>query len=292
MEEVKNFILYAIFRLIFFLTNILPERGRVFLGKCLGNLVYKLVKSRRKVTKNNLKLAYPDLTEGELEEITKKVFINMGLMLIEFIFLEKLNIENFRNYCRVEGEDYLKQAYKRGKGVIIYGAHFGNWEWMAAFVSLLGYPLGAIAARQHNSFFDKKINEIRENKGIEIIPEGISVRRGYKNLKKGKCLYILGDQDAREHGWKINFLGQPASTYPGAVQLARRMGAAIVPTFLIRKAPFKHHLLFKKPVTVSDDISGEEQKVVLQQLINTTEEIINKYPEQWFWLHKRWKTDI
>ena len=290
MEKIKNIILYFIFRIIFFATNILPEKGRYFLGKSLGKLVYRLVKSRRKISKNNLKNAFPDLPEEELDKISRKVFINMGLMLVEFIFLEKIDGENFRDYCHVEGEGNLKQAYERGKGVIIYGAHFGNWEWMAALISLLGYPLSAIAARQHNSFFNEKVNKIRENKGINVIPIGISVREGYRDLKKGKCLYILGDQDARHHGWEIDFFGQLASTYPGAVQLARRTGAAIVPTFLIREDRFQHRLIFKEICTVDSDASQSTQKEILQELVNTTETVIEEYPEQWFWVHKRWKT--
>ncbi len=292
MEKMANLILYVIFRSICFITNILPERGRYLMGKGLGKLFHKLVKSRRKITRENLQLAFKNKSDKEVERLTKEVFISMGLMLVEFIFLEKINKNNFQDYCSVEGEKYLKEAFSRDKGVIIYGAHFGNWEWMAAFISLLGYPLGAIAARQHNSFFNKKINEIRENKGIEIIPDGISVRRGYRNLKKGKCLYILGDQDARNHGWNINFFGQASSTYPGAVQLARRTGAAIVPTFLIREDFSRHRLVFKQPRTVSADTSEEEQKQILQQLVNVTEKVIEEHPEQWFWLHKRWKTKI
>ncbi len=290
MEKIKNVILYAIFRSIFFITNILPESSRYLLGKTLGRIIYKLVKSRRKITEENLKLAYNNLSDVELKRLTEKVFINMGLMLVEFIFLGKINEENFRDYCNIEGEDYLKQAFSRGKGVIIYGAHFGNWEWMAAFISLLGYPLSAIAARQHNGFFNKKINEIREDKGINIIPIGMSVRQGYSDLKEGNLLYILGDQDARNHGWKINFFNRPASTYPGAVQLAQRTGAAIVPTFLIRENQAQHRLVFKKPQIVQADTSEEKQKEILQKLINISEDVINKHPAQWFWLHKRWKT--
>jgi KDO2-lipid IV(A) lauroyltransferase len=188
------------------------------------------------------------------------------------------------------GEDYLKEACERGKGVIIYGAHFGNWEWMAAVLALLGYPLNAIALEQSNGFFNEKINEIREEKGINIITKGISVRKTFSYLKNGECVYILGDQDAGKKGWEIDFFGQSASTYPGAVRLAQRTGASIVPVFLIRNKAGRFRLKIKQQHTIPHDINRDQQKEHLQELVNITEEVIKDYPSQWFWLHRRWKT--
>lgn len=291
MEKIKNFILYGIFLIILWLVNVLPGKIPLYLGRGVGYLIYKMIKSRREITERNLQKAFADeMTNREIKELTLEIYRNMGITLVEFMLLGKINQDNFRDFIDIKGLDFLRKAYSRGKGVIIYSAHFGNWEWLGAFISLLGFPVGALAARQHNSLFDERVNQMREEKGINIIPLGASIRNGYKWLKEGKCLLILGDQDARNHGWKINFFSRPASTYSGAVQLAQRTGAAIVPAFMVRKRWMKHRLSFKKPYTIEREANRKELKNKLQELTAITESVIREYPGQWFWLHKRWKT--
>ena len=287
----KNMLLYLVFQLFSLFVLILPDKLRYYLGKAFGKFAYFITTDRREIVYENLKKAFEDkYDEEELKNMTKEVYYNTGLILVEFILLKKLNKDNLKDYIDVNGEENLKEAYEKDNGVIIYGAHFGNWELMGSAISLLGYPLNAIAQEQENSYFNKKVNEIRREKGVKIIPKGISVRKVYEALKKGECVFILGDQDARSRGWKMNFFGRPSSTYPGAVQLASRTGAIIVPTFLIRKGWRKYELKFYPPKEVKEDAKQEEKKQILQDLVGLTEEIIRDYPTQWFWLHRRWKT--
>ncbi|MDI3547368.1 MAG: Kdo2-lipid lauroyltransferase/acyltransferase [Halanaerobiales bacterium] len=289
----KHLILYLLFEAISILIRVLPDRVRYYLGLGLGKLVFHLVKSRREVAAENIKKALGDeLTADRIYQLTKKVYHHLGLMLVEFILLPKINRDNFRRYIRVENEEILKQALERGKGVIIYGAHFGNWEWMGAVISLLGYPFNAIVRKQNNPYFDARINQIRRGKGVRIIPKGMSVRKAYRCLKRGEGLLVLGDQDARSHGWEVTFFGQKTSTFPGAVQLARRTGAVIVPTFLIREAWGRHRLVFHQPYIISRDASEREQRELLQKLTAEIEAVIRSHPEQWLWLHRRWKNHL
>ena len=287
----KNVLLFLLFQKYKLLVNLMPDRVRYYLGKGFGSFAYLVTKSRRIVAEDNLKMALgSNLSQEQIENTIKTVYQNMGLMLVEFILLSKLTGKNISDYIEVEGEDYLKDAFDRGKGVIIYGAHFGNWEWLAAAISLLGYPISAIAQEQNNSYFDRAVNKVREDKGIKILAKGMAVRKAYSRLKKGECLFILGDQDARKFGWKINFFDRPASTYPGAVQLAQRTGAAVVPAFLIREGWASHRLVFHSPQYAEKDLTEDEQKELLQELTDLTESVIRKHPAQWLWLHKRWKT--
>ncbi len=287
----KNFLLYILFEFFSVLVLVLPDKMRYFLGKYFGKFAYLVTSDRRRIVYNNLKKAFKDeYDEEKINNLTKEVYHNAGLILVEFILLKKLNKNNFKDYIEIEGEENLKKAFEKEKGIIIYGAHFGNWELMAAAISLLGYPINAIAKEQENSYFNTKINEIRKSKGINIISRGISVRKAYHHLKDGECVYILGDQDARSKGWKMNFFNRNASTFPGAVELSSRTGAIIIPTFLIRKGWRKYKLNFYPAIEIPEDAEKKEKKNILQNLVNLTEEIIRDYPDQWLWLHRRWKT--
>ena len=287
----KDLFLFIIFRVFIFLVEILPDKMKYYLGKGFGKFAYKLTADRRELAQKNLSIVFKDkLSEEEINQITEKVYENVGLMLVEFIMLRKIDKSNFRNYVEIENKKHLEEAYNKGQGVIIYGAHFGNWEWMASFISLLGFPLNAIAQKQHNEYFDNYINDIRESKGVNVIPLGVSIREAYSALKKGECVFVLGDQDARDRGWKLNFLGRPASTYHGVIQLAEKTGAQIVPTFLVREKWGKHRLKFYPSREIKSGLSEKVKKEKLQGLTNIIEEVVRENKSQWFWLHKRWKT--
>ena len=287
----KNLIIYFIFRIFTFFVNILPKSVNKYFARGFGKLAYFLTKSRRQIAKKNIKNALgKNMTDKEIDEMVKKVYENIGFMLVEFILLKKINKSNYENFINIKGYENFIKAMNEEKGVIIYSAHFGNWEWLAAFISLMGFPLNAIAQEQHNSYFDRYINDLREEKGINVIKLGISVRNAYNKLKKGECVFILGDQDARHKGWKLNFFSQPASTYHGVIQLAERTGALIVPTFLIRKEFTKHQLVFYPARKIENGMDQKEKKKALQKLNNLTEKVIKDHKNQWFWLHKRWKS--
>ena len=279
--------LYGLFLIIFYLVKIFPDG--YLIGKGLGNLIYWLLKDRREITINNLKLVYGDkLTEREILSLCKEIYQQLGITLVEFTKLDNLKKDDFPSLVDIEGLEYLKEAYALGKGVIVYSAHFGNWEWLASIISLLGYPFNAIARTQDNPYFDRKINEIRSAKGVKIIPRGMAVRKAIKALRRGELLLVLGDQNARKDGWLMDFFGHPALTYPGAVQLAERTGAVVLPAYLIRKEPGKFLLKIYPSHEIEQDAGEKEQRELLKLLTDTMEDIIDKYPEQWLWLHRRW----
>lgn len=282
-----DLILYCIFLMIYYFIRIIPNG--YFIGRGLGILVYKLLKDRRKITIDNLKIVFGDeLSDKEIIALCKETYQQLGITLIEFIKLKKIKKEDIDTLIDVEGLEYLQEAYETGRGVIVYSAHFGNWEWLGSIISLLGYPFNAIARAQNNPYFDKKINEIRSSKGVNIIPRGMSVRKALRALRRGEILYILGDQNARGNGWLMDFFGQPALTYPGAVQLANRTGAVVLPVYLIRKEPGKFVLKVYPYYELPQKADEKDEKELLGKLTRTMENVVYKYPEQWLWLHRRW----
>jgi KDO2-lipid IV(A) lauroyltransferase len=286
MKEKLSIFLYNIFR--FLLKKLPPTAGR-HLGKLIALTAYLITPERRGHSRLNLKRAL-NLSDKESKKMIRKVYRNLGYDFAEFLMEDNFTEEDINEMVDFEGLKYLDQVLEEEKGAIIYTAHLGNWELMGAVLAIKGYKVHSIAQEQNNSLFNEKINEIRSDVGVGIIPKGLSIRKAFKVLKANEILAILGDQHARSDGWELEFFNRPALTFPGAVKFAQRTGAPIVPVFFHRQGWLKHELKCYSPRRISKDASEKELKAELQLLLKLTEEEIRKEPTDWMWLHKRWKT--
>ncbi len=286
MKDKLSIFFYNIFK---FITKILPRDRASYSGIIIGKLAYYLTPKRRKRAVENLGKALK-VSEKEAEDLIREVYRNLGLDFAEFLLEDEFTEEDIDEMVDFIDLEYLDEALEKGNGVILYTAHFGNWELLGAVLALKGYKINSIAREQNNLLFDKKINKIRRDLGIGIIPRGIAVRKAFKALQNNEIVAILGDQDARSDGWRLKFFNRPASTFPGAVQFARRTGALIVPGFFTRKGWLNHQFRCYQPRRIRLDSSEQDLREELQSLLNLTEEEIRKSPTDWMWLHKRWKT--
>ena len=286
MKDKLSLILYNFFR---FVLKKLPNSAGRYLGKLIAALAYLITPARREHSRLNLKKAL-NLNKQESKKMIKEVYKNLGYDFAEFLLEDSFTEEDIEKMVDFNDLEYLDQALAEEKGVIIYTAHLGNWELLGAVLAIKGYKINSIAREQNNSLFDQKINQIRRGIGIGIIPKGLAVRQVFKKLKDNQLIAILGDQDARDHGWKLKFFERDASTYAGAVQFAKRTGAPIVPLFFHRKDWLKHEVQCYPPRRIKKDASEAELKSELQSLLELTEKEIKKAPADWMWLHKRWKT--
>lgn len=277
--------LYNLFR---FITLKLPRKWAYLPGKLIAYLAYLLTPKRKKLAQENIKKAL-DISDREAKKITKDVYMNLGLNFAEFLMEDQFTEADIEKMVEFNNLEYLDQALEENKGVIIYSAHLGNWELLGALLAIKGYKINSIAKEQKNSLFDQKINKIRRGIGIGIIPKGLAVRQAFKALKKNEIVALLADQDARSRGWKLNFFDRPASVFIGPVQFAQRTGAPIVPMFFHRQGWLKHELICYPPIKIAADSSEAELKEELKKLLELTEKEIEKSPEDWMWLHRRWK---
>lgn len=284
-----NIFLYLLYQIFSFTIRIIPDRLRYLIGITLGNLVFYGIKKRREIGINNLKMAFPELSDQASRELTKKSCHHLGLNLVEFTMLSHAKKEDLLNNIQIENKDILDQVLAGGQGIIIYTAHFGNWELLGVDLALQGYSLHVLAQAQNNPYFNDRINQIRELAGMRLIPLGMSVRGAFKVLKNREILCIAGDQNAGTKGWSVNFFGRTTPTYPGAVQLAVRTGAVIVPAYIIREGWRCHRIKIYQPYAIKKSATEKEQYQLLQELTSLSEEVIREYPEQWLWLHRRWK---
>ena len=289
----KERCIYRIVSTFGWVCRCLPRKWALRLGRGLGMLYYYLIKKRRQIALSNLQLAFGSrFTDSQRTEICKASFINVGKTCVEFLRFPKLNPETLWHEVSVEGAENLHAALAGGKGVIVFLPHFGNWELLSqVYGALIPDRAKAIALPLKNARLNTYIWRHREQMRLKLIPRKRAIRETLRALKKNEAVGFFADQNAGPEGVFVNFLGKPASAARGPVTLALKTGAPILFSLSIRQPDDRHHVYISPPIypNPSDDFQRDVQTYTTQ-LLEYLETYIHRYPEQWLWLHNRWKT--
>lgn len=290
--KLRRYYLYYLARSAIFLIYLLPRRAGLAIFEKLGYLAYSILPKYRRIAQENLRTAFRDeKPEREIREIARQVFGNLGKNAFELIQFPKINKDNIDKIVETKNTGIIDTARKKGKGVIILASHFGNWELLAATLKLKDYPGYVIGRRIYFKKFDDYLNHLRKLHNVDIIYRDESPRKFLKILKENSMIGILADQDVDSvEGVFVNFFGRDTYTPVGPAALARATGASIIPVFMIRKNG-RHELQVEPPVELID--TGDKEKDMVtntQRWTNVLESYIRKYPDQWVWVHRRWKT--
>ncbi len=273
----------------------LPKRWAMQLGKGIGILFYYLVKKRRDIALDNLKIAFGSyLTTSKRTEICKASFINVGKTCIEFLRFPKLNAENIWNEVSVDGAENLRAALVGGKGAIVFLPHFGNWELLSlVYGALIPNRAKAIAFPIKNTLLNTYIWQHREQMSLKLIPRKRAIRETLGALKNNQAVGFFADQNAGPEGVFVDFLGKPASAARGPAVLARKTGAPLLFSLSVRQPDDRHRVYISSPIHVkASDNLEQDVEIYTTQMLAQLETYIHKYPEQWLWLHNRWKTQL
>lgn len=235
-----------------------------------------------------------DVDESTAAAIAKQMFRNIGRTLVEILYIPALTPAKLNRLVTIENLHYLNEAVGLGHGAVILTGHFGNWEWMAARLAQAGFPVAAVAEPQPEQGLDLLLNEYRVLAGMTpFAARGNSLVSAMKALKKGYILGFLADQDAKEHGVFVNFFDRMSSTPQGPAFFAQKVGAPIVPAFIVRQPKGKgHRILFSPPIYAGED--GDVSDPILsltEKMTAVMEERIRRYPDHWWWFQRRWLTD-
>lgn len=212
-------------------------------------------------------------------------------MTLEYMRFPAFNKEKILSLCSLEGTQNFDWALKNGKGGVVVAGHFGNWELMGAAIALKGYPVSFLVGEQHNKMVDDRMNNHRSLMGIQIIHMGVAVRGVIKALRSNEFVALLSDQDAGKEGVFIDFFGIPSSTHQGPAIFALKTGAPILFGTAIRLPKGRHRMVCE--VLTFDHLKGltlENIREVTQAYSSLLEKWIRRYPDHWFWMHKRWKS--
>jgi KDO2-lipid IV(A) lauroyltransferase len=261
-------------------------------GRSLGTLAFYLDIPHRRIVRRNLKFIHPDWPPEKIRELSKRVFQNLGITITEILQMTCLSKEEILGKARLHGVKNLLEAIKGGKGAIIISAHLGNWEMAALFAPLyIDTPITAVARKLRFKFINNLILNLRTRFGCKVINKEEALPQMRKALRQGEILGIMIDQGTRRsESVGITFFGRRVRATPAASLLALRCKSPVLPAFCVRDADGGLNLIIEPPLklTRTRDLRAD-LKTNTQIMTDVVQRAVSKYPEQWFWVHKRWK---
>ncbi len=259
----------------------------------LAWLVYLLHGRLRRVGMRNLALAFPEKKSSERARILRGEFTSLGRQLAEVCQFPRYTPENVSRVVIYDGFENYERAFTRGKGVLFLTGHFGGWELSAFVHSLHGHPMHVVVRNLDNAYLDRLIQNYRSMHGNTTVNKDNFVRGLLAAMKAGEVVGILMDTNMTPpQGVFVNFFGVPACTASGLARIALRTDAAVVPTFTIWDPALRKYRLRFDPAVNLVRTGNDEQDIVAntQLFAKITEDYVRRYPEQWLWVHRRWKT--
>jgi len=271
----------------------LPRKLARGLVGILTWLLYLLLGRLRRVGERNLELAVPESPLPERKRILQTVFRNLGWQLVEFCRMPRYTAENTRNWIRTEGLEHYLAAQSRGRGVLVLTGHLGAWELSSFYHSLMGHPMGMVIRRLDNKLLDEYVNRIRCLRGNRVLHKDDFARGLLTAMRAGETVGILMDTNMTPpQGVFAQFFGIEACTASGLARVALKTGAAVLPGFLVWEAKERRYVLHFGP-ELRFTKTGDAVRDILaatQQCNDVLEAWIRRYPDQWLWIHRRWKT--
>ena len=259
----------------------------------LAQVVYLLHFRLRQVGMRNLAMVFPEKSEAERTRILRGVFTSLGKQLAELCQFPKYTPENVDEVVVYDGLENYEQAYARGKGVLFLTAHFGAWELSAFAHSLHGHWLHIVMRPMDNEFLDRLLQHYRTMHGNKTVAKDDFVRGLLAAMKAGETVGILMDTNMTPpQGIFVDFFGIPACTASGLARIALRTDAAVVPGFTIWDSALQKYRLRFDPALALIRTGDLEADIAANTQIFTKviEDYVRRYPEQWLWVHRRWKT--
>jgi KDO2-lipid IV(A) lauroyltransferase len=296
-KKITRGIKYPVF--IFFIkvfirsVRFFPRRFILFTFGALGKLAFSWVPSESRRTIKVVEHIYKDkLSPKEIRKFGRSVFVHQAWNLADYFYTINLKTrQQFSKYWEIEGEEYLKAEYEKGKGVLCLMCHRGSWEFSAIAPPILGYETTAVSKALKNARINEMIIKYRQNRGMKNLSRGKTYPLLLEAIGKGECLIIMIDQDTQVKGVFVDFLGKQAWTPIGAARLAMDTKAPVVPMAMLRLPNNKHRFCIKPPIPLVD--TGDYEADVLANTINYTKAIeafVAEAPNQWVWMHERWRT--
>ena len=269
----------------------LPHSLALVLGRWLGVIVYWLAQEQRRLACDHLRESLELSDERKVKALAKKCFKNLGKNVVEFMRFPSMGSKQIHKYIVFEGIQHVQDALAQGKGAIILTGHFGNWELLAAGISTVVAPLSPIVRELRSPRLNSLVSSYREKAGYSTIDRDTGVRQALRCLRRNNLLGIVADVDTTVNGVFVDFFGRPAYTPYSPIAFALKTGAAILPSFIIRQPDGSHRAIIEPPLTLERCDDKEKELVInTQKFTKIIESYIREYPEQWIWMHKRWKT--
>lgn len=282
----------GIFETLFKLLGFFPRTWTVGMADILGRMLFYVDKKHRGIAMDNLTYAFGhEKQPEEIKRIARQVFINLVKVLFEIGWSLNLDERHLSKHFKIDGYHHIKNAYKKGKGVLVLTAHFGNWELLTVIGKIIKFTINIVVRPLDFKPLDQFIFNLRTRFGGKIIPKERSIHTIIRSLHRGEIVVLLMDQNVDWYeGVFVDFMGHRACTSKGLALLALKTGVPVIPVFMVREKSGFRAEFGPEIVTVK---TGDRQKDIennTQEYNKVIENCIRRYPDQWFWVHQRWKT--
>jgi Kdo2-lipid IVA lauroyltransferase/acyltransferase len=286
-----NFIFTTAVQTLMTVLGLIPRLWSKKIADLLGAVWFTLDRRHRRVALDNMKIAFgSQKTQGERNQLARDVFRNIARIPFEIAWSTRLGEKDFSRSFEIKGLAHLRAALKKGKGAIMLTAHTGNWELLPFAIRYIGLAVNIIYKPIKFKPADDFIFKLRTRFGARMIPKKRSMRRILNSLQRNECIGILFDQDPGiANGVFADFFGRPTCTNKGLAFLALKTEAPVIPVFIARRE-MKFVIEFEKEISLVKSTDANRDLIYYSAVYNKSiENFIRRYPDQWFWVHRRWK---
>jgi KDO2-lipid IV(A) lauroyltransferase len=291
-SKFTDYAVYLIVRVVICAVQMLSYPAASRVARFLAWLVYHLDKRHRQVADYNLRHAFPHLDPAQRDRLVRAVLLHFCTLLIEIIHVpRKLHATNWRRYLDLAGGRKLVGALLSGRPLLIVTGHFGNWEMGGYVLGLLGFRTHAIARELDNPYLDNFLRGFRERTGQQVLAKKGDFFQMKALLNNGGVLATLADQDAGAKGQFVDYFGRPASTHRAVALMALEYNVPMIVIGTPKVGEPMRHVILAEDVILPEEYADRPDavKAITQRFTAALERMVRLYPEQYFWLHRRWK---
>ncbi len=291
--KVTQLLEYVAIRALTAIAQSLPFSAAARFARCVADLTWVIDLHHRKIAASNLNLAYDNsLSPSEVRWVTRGVYRHLFTCAVEMLFMSRrLRGDNWKRFIRIRNLEYLEKALAYNRGVVFATGHFGNWEVMGAALSGQWVPIASVARPLANPLLNNYVRKVREGFGQKIVEKRGALRKLARVLQNGEGVAFLVDQNDRHADIFVDFFGRKAAATSAFAAFALRFECPVVNVFCRRVGDFEFEVIFADPI-IPDPSQPREEEIlrITRECNDRLEEVIRKDPDQWLWLHRRWRT--
>ncbi len=294
-KPLLDWLVYLVVRLLVCVIQAMPDGVARGFADVLAAVAYRVDTRHRKVAAENLTCAFPEKTPAEIDQLVRGCYRHFTALVVEIAVLpKKLRVENWRRYASLVGGDKILKALLEDRPVLIVTSHFGNWEMAGFALGVFGFKTHAIARVLDNPHLERFFKHFRQRTGQTILDKKDDYERIVETLQAGGKVATLGDQDAGSKGVFVNFFNRPASAHKAVALLAMQYDAVMLVVGIPRVRAgvnWHYHIVCEDVIDPREyATTGNAVKLITQRYHDSLAMMIRRHPEQYFWLHRRWKS--
>ncbi len=295
-SRAADYIVYVIVRYVVCVVQLLPWSLALGLARGLAWLLFRIDRKHRLIAIDNVRHAFPDLDNEAVDGLVRASFVHLTTMVVEMIrmprFVRPDNISDYFRHAQPDDLELIRRWVATGRPRLAMMGHFGNWEVLGYATGMAGFKGGIVARRLDNPYLDRFLARFRRMSGLELLDKNADYALILDMLGRGIGLGMVGDQDAGPRGMFVNFFGRPASTFKSIALLCLEYNAPIMIFGAVRVGHPMQYVIYLEDLILPEDYADrpDAPRAITERYTQALERLIRRHPEQYFWLHRRWKT--